>query len=877
MSRQNVTSIGLFNSLRSMLTSRSFTVLTVSLTVAIAGSPATAQSISIDGSTSTTRLNNSTSCSSTCSITGGTNVGSGLFHSFSNFNIDTGATVTFQNSGATNIFSRVTGASLTNIDGTLKVDGNANLYLLNPNGVIFGSNASLKVPGSFISTTANSILFGEDQSFEASSINNPSLLTVSVPTGLQFGSVAAPITVSGNGHALTYNAITFTVDRAHPSSGLIATPKQTIALIGGNISLEGGNLLSEDGRIEIGSVGDSNRIDFSNSDSGSLFDYSRVTDFRDVSLAQRSSIDVSSDDAGSVYVNSRNINIEESSAILAKVEDSGNGEISLNASDTISVVGESLSATQPMLTGAFAEIAVGATGDGKSRLDIRANTVDISQAGQIGLGMAGEGTAGNVVVTADTVNANGSDANSPSSLYAAVLRAYPTGQSATGQGGNLTINTDQLNVTDGAQLSTSTFDSGNAGNLTVNARDVRVMGRSDVNVRALSSIRSVSEIPPLSLLRPNNSDVADGSGNSGNVTINTTRLLVSESGQIGASTISNNAGGSLVIHASESIEIRDGDNNGRSGLFANIRGDRRVGVDSTGAGGSISIRTQRLDVLDGATINASASPDLSQTIDNTIPSKGTAGDIEIIASDITVKNGGFITADTAAGDRANVTIQADSLVLREGGRITTNATGVATGGNIDINAEALIAFENSDITANATGNFGGRIIVNSPTIIGTAYREQLTVESDITATSELGPAFSGSVELNSPEVNPTDGTVKLPESPNSEEQIAAACEKLDSNTFIATGRGGLPEGFRQLATDQSVWNDFRLTASLNVSASESSSPKRTDLPAVNSTAQHRSSLSEAQSWTTNANGEVLLATHRTLAEFSSPSSYCMAE
>jgi filamentous hemagglutinin family protein len=112
-------------------------------------------------------------------IEGGARRGINLFHSFREFNIDEGRGAYFTNpNGVQNILSRVTGTNPSNILGTLGVRGNANLFLINPNGIIFGQNASLDINGSFVATTANAIQFGEQGFFSASDPNSPPLLTV---------------------------------------------------------------------------------------------------------------------------------------------------------------------------------------------------------------------------------------------------------------------------------------------------------------------------------------------------------------------------------------------------------------------------------------------------------------------------------------------------------------------------------------------------------------------------------------------------------------------------------------------------------------------------------------------------------------------------
>ena len=192
----------------------------------------------------------------TFNIDGGTLTtpnGVNLFHSFSQFSVPTGTTAAFNNAPTVaNIITRVTGASISNIDGLIQANGGANLFLLNPNGLVFGPNAQLNIGGSFIGSTAESIQFTNGGSFSAVNPQAPPLLSINVPVGLQFGSNPQPIQVQGPGNNL-FADFPFIDDSFRPP-GLEVLPGQTLALVGGDLSLEGGNLTAIDGRIELGSV-----------------------------------------------------------------------------------------------------------------------------------------------------------------------------------------------------------------------------------------------------------------------------------------------------------------------------------------------------------------------------------------------------------------------------------------------------------------------------------------------------------------------------------------------------------------------------------------------------------------------------------------------
>ena len=117
--------------------------------------------------------------------------GANLFHSFEQFNIGTGRGAYFSNpAGVANIFSRVTGANPSEILGRLGVLGNANLFLINPQGIVFGSGASLDIQGSFLATTGDAIKLGDTGLFSATQPATSNLLTVN-PSAILFNTINA--------------------------------------------------------------------------------------------------------------------------------------------------------------------------------------------------------------------------------------------------------------------------------------------------------------------------------------------------------------------------------------------------------------------------------------------------------------------------------------------------------------------------------------------------------------------------------------------------------------------------------------------------------------------------------------------------------------
>ena len=306
----------------------------------VASIPAIAQ-VTTDGTTSTTITSPD---GNNFSIDGGNRLegGGNLFHSFQDFSVPTNGSVFFNNSvDIVNIFSRVTGGNISNIDGSIKANGTANLFLINPAGIIFGQNARLDIGGSFLGSTANSLLFPEGE-FSATNLDNPPILTINAPIGLGFRDAPEPIvnqSIANNGNGLE-----------------VSVGKQ-ISLVGGDINLLGGNIFAPGGIVELGGLSTAGKVDI-NTDSSLGFPIEIAS--ADVTLTNFADVKVRGGGGGSITINARNINLSGESGstrLRAGIDlDSGTpnaraGDITLNATDNISLSQESRISNQVAPTG----------------------------------------------------------------------------------------------------------------------------------------------------------------------------------------------------------------------------------------------------------------------------------------------------------------------------------------------------------------------------------------------------------------------------------------------------------------------------------------------------------------------------------------------
>jgi large exoprotein involved in heme utilization and adhesion len=427
------------------------------------------------------------------------------------------------------------------------------------------------------------------------------------------------------------------------------------------------------------------------------------------------------------------------------------------------------------------------------------------------------------------------------------------------RGGNITVDANSLEVTDGGQILTTAFSSGDAGNIMVNAtHSVTLTGSDPTFLNRLNQFGQVDNDGPASGIFAR----TEGAGAAGNVTINTPQLTVKDYAQVSAST-SGGTGGSISVMANRfeaidggqlrtttagrssagNIEMTILDNvtlaGNDSGLFANTeRG-------SMGEGGDIVITNPKtLVIRDGASV--------------AVDSKGTGegGNIQIQTGSFSLKKAS-ISAETASNTGGNITLQVqDLLLMRDGSRISTTA-GTAQaggdGGDITIDTDFIVGVprENSDITANAFTGRGGNINITTQGIYGLQFRPRLTPLSDITASSQFG--VNGVVTINTPDVDPSRGLAELPVEPVNVE-VAQGCQRGGTQASVAfynTGRGGLAPNPYEPLTSSGIWEDVPAPTQRTASSASTDS-----VAALSATSPNK--IVEAQGWLMNEKGQVVL-------------------
>jgi filamentous hemagglutinin family protein len=915
-------------------------------------------------------------------ITQGTQSGSNLFHSFRSFSVPNQGSATFDLTGKTgisSIFSRVTGTDLSNINGVIQSKGgnSPNLFLMNPNGIVFGPGARLNAIGAFTGTTATGIQF-KDTIFAADPNQPLPLLSIHVPIGVQMGATSGTLTVNGTGN-----------DAIFPTNnlGLMGTPGRSIALVGSTVNLNRGVVTAPAGRLDMGAVRNG-VVKIETTPIGFALTYGTGLAFGDVNLAARSSLwtpDPVGNPFGGIQVVGNNITIDQSQIAAATVGRDRGGDITVRASGTLTLKGVDPLGLAP--TWIVNQIAPGAAGD-SGTITVNAGRINLLDGSAIESLNAGQGSSGLMTVNAETIDIQG---NSPimvpfrlgpntssivstvidsgkggnihldmkllnlsqSGTIASVVFPFAQGQggsiqiqgerinandsvpnvatvpsgillitTGTGNGGNLDVKVNQLQLVDGGNISSFVGDipglsnsgTGNAGTVTVNADRIEILGTNsqthlgsslastttgsgtagNLNILAndilITDGGNLNTGTTAALLGFGDPDPSRQVGNSGNLRVATQTLTVigrnpyvDDATSLGTYAYSSGNAGNASIDA-DRINLYDGGvifsstvSSGNAGSVDIRARDILIsGRSSNGRASSIASSGNAVDQSAQVTFGVPAIPTgntgmLKVTADRitlqdggNISVKheglGNAGDLKINVNALTLSRDAEIVGSTLTGKGGNADIQVrDVLLLRDQSTISVSSAGTGNGGNIVLNAGLIIGINNSDIIANANQGNGGNIQLTTQALIGITPRRVLTPDSDITASSGFG--LDGTIAVQTLSLTPQTVLPILNSAfTDANQQVTNVCANVGQSQFISTGRGGIPRNPIQSLKSQRSWQDLRSTP-LMTTQIQPMVYDRSEVIAPNLSA--RSPVIEATAWTIGPDRQVELVAQAT--------------
>jgi filamentous hemagglutinin family protein len=594
--------------------------------------------------------------------------------------VPTGGAATFDNSlGKQSIITRVTGGNFSDINGLVNTQG-ANFFLLNPNGIVFGTNAQLNVGQTFVGNTANGIDLvnggGTTVNFGTNRSGDAQLLTIN-PNALF--NVSRLNMGGGNGQISNFGTLQ------------TVNPNQYIGLIGGTVTMNGGQINAPGGRVELGGFSAPGTVTLGVDSNNLRAQFPNNVARGDVSLTNQARVNVAGAGGGDIATIARNIEILGGSRFRSGIEtelgtpQAVAGDIKLNATGELVVVGSNSFIGN--------NVNLNSKGNG-GNIIIDAGSLSLRDGATIRASTYGQGNAGNVkVIAKKTVSLAGNS-------Y--VLSTVESG--AVGKGGNIDIKADSLLLKDAGQLGTFTRGAsdtqqpgkGDAGNITMT-----VTGAVDI-----SGTKNGFDSAILSYIDPRTV------GNGGNIAIDAGSFSLRDGARISASTYGIGNAGNVKVTAKDAVFL-----GGNASLLSTVESG------AVGKGGNIDIRANSLLLKDAGqlgtfTRGASATQQ---------PGKGDAGNITVTvtgAVDISGKDkftsAIFTDVETGTvGNGGNIAINADSFSLRDGAKLVALTSGLGNAGNVKVNADDFVTIAGkSSLIVNSQSQTGtaGDIMITSPKI-----------------------------------------------------------------------------------------------------------------------------------------------------------------
>ncbi len=740
-----------------------------------------------------TAVNGSTTLpcvSGTCNITGGTQRGSNLFHSFGSLNVGADNTANFCNAaacgaavplvGIQNILGRVTGGQVSNIFGTIQTTnfGSANLFLMNPAGWIFGPTARLNVSGSFHATTADYIRLDDGSRFNALPSGTDALLTVAAPAAFGF------LTDSSGSINVQTGVLTGLSQPAaqRQFTSLLQVPVgKTISFVGGPLNIAppaSGSpppnsafvplVLAPGGTVNLVSIASPGEVTLN------PLGTSGFAKLGDVTMSGGSVVD-----ARQIFVRSGRLLMTDSALapFFARTRvptlpppTPDGGQIDIRVSDEVRIEGftqvggivtpgiRTFAGVTP--TGSFdriggevpsilidanslsmrgAQASIRATRDGPGapgKIEINADTVTVEGRSSIGAlnRFAGPGTP--VIVNSRTLSLSGDSTSNFTGIFSQGdfnpnygLAGAPFRSDFTlADSGPITINAiDKLTVVGGAQITSDSFAFGASSRITLNVGDALFSGQPGA-------------LAAQSLL----------AGTSGNITVNASgqvniqdgfRVTAATFGSGDAGTISITANGGINLSGTNSriqsttFQAPDSQYNGFAQRFAAFFGVPVASFNYASLRTRLEVAPAPGDIMQVvAKLNAMRDSAGNRLVPATDPTQGTGGTVSITAPVLTANAGALIESSTGwAGNAGQINANVGSLFLNDGASIssTSGRVNLATGQ-----------------PAVGSGNAGD---------INVTASDVISISGSAVSTTTFGNGNAGSISLSANQVNVQNG------------------------------------------------------------------------------------------------------------------------
>lgn len=715
----------------------------------------------------------------TTQITGGTRPANGtnLFHSFDFFTLGTSETARFMNDmqrPTNNIFGRVIGGEVSEIDGTLQTNnpldaadpmnfGTANLWLVNPSGLLLGPNARVDVGGSVSMSTANYLRF-EGTSALFDMLSTPaSLGLLNVAPVVAFGFTGpespAPITVQGS---------------------MLQVPEgQSLSLVGGDITLQAETfedgtmqaaiLLVPGGQLNLLSVASPGEVLVPSFQTGPNINGTSFTTMGTVTLKEGATLDVSGQlgadaDGNPIGGNSGTVFVR-------------GGQLVMDASTILAST-------------------VGAVDGERTAIDIQVSQdVTLTNGAAITTQTFAPGRGGDILITAGAVKLT----------TGAGINSFTFSDFEAGAGGDISLNVNKLTLMDAAliQSQSQTFSPGfgQGGNVTIQGLQGAGSAAESVSLSGASSLSSQTL----------------GNGDGGRVAITSKSVVMDEGAFIDARSLGEGRGGDIVV-AVQQVSLSGGaiitSHTDLAAPLAGAGGTVAVqglqgaegqadsltlagqdsGIRSTAFGegrlGDIAVRAKTVSLTDGAVIQAGSERDTGQT----------AGDVTIDANLVGVSGGSRIASQVFAADAGQVTITADVLTL-DNGSIETDTVGVGRGGDVALNVGTVSLLNSAKINSSTsqagragdvTMNVGTLSLAGGSSISSASIGTEVVPNPDGTGTIQA-PGTAGNVAITATGGFTSDGsTVATSAEANhgGDVSITAQSVQLSNGNLITANSNG---------------------------------------------------------------------------------------